>query len=294
MELRLLKYLTNKERLAYAIKGLWRRITQTHICPCCSSADRQTIDRKLMYVLDLCDSCGIIYRFPYETASQLNEYYQEDYEEHGLTTDLPSDEELKKLIAENFRGSRKDFSRVIKVFKTLDLPPTARVLDYGANWGYACFQFCNAGYQAQGYEVSRPRAAFGEKLGIHIETKWSDISSNFDVIYSAHVLEHVANPLAAINEQLSHVQNGGYIIAQVPNGSEPRRRNAFSDFHVEWGLPHPIFISAEFIRKNFAGYACYIGTIADIVPMEKWDRRSFYQDNINDPELLVVIRKVPV
>ena len=41
----------------------------------------------------------------------------------------------------------------------------------------------------------------------------------YDFIFSSHSLEHIANPLKAINEWLRIIKNGGYIIIIVPEKS---------------------------------------------------------------------------
>jgi SAM-dependent methyltransferase len=41
----------------------------------------------------------------------------------------------------------------------------------------------------------------------------------YDFIFSSHSLEHIANPLKAINEWLRIVKNGGYVIIIVPEKS---------------------------------------------------------------------------
>jgi len=41
----------------------------------------------------------------------------------------------------------------------------------------------------------------------------------YDFIFSSHSLEHIANPLKAINEWLRIIKNGGYVIIIVPEKS---------------------------------------------------------------------------
>jgi len=44
-------------------------------------------------------------------------------------------------------------------------------------------------------------------------------NESYDFVFSSHSLEHIANPLKAINEWLRIVKNGGYIIIIVPEKS---------------------------------------------------------------------------
>ena len=45
-------------------------------------------------------------------------------------------------------------------------------------------------------------------------------ASSFDVVYSSHVLEHLPNPLASLQEQLRQTKEGGFVIAHTPSGCE--------------------------------------------------------------------------
>jgi SAM-dependent methyltransferase len=44
-------------------------------------------------------------------------------------------------------------------------------------------------------------------------------NEHYDFVFSSHSLEHIANPLKAINEWLRIIKNGGYIIIIVPEKS---------------------------------------------------------------------------
>jgi SAM-dependent methyltransferase len=44
-------------------------------------------------------------------------------------------------------------------------------------------------------------------------------NEQYDFVFSSHSLEHIANPLKAINEWLRIIKNGGYIIIIVPEKS---------------------------------------------------------------------------
>jgi SAM-dependent methyltransferase len=44
-------------------------------------------------------------------------------------------------------------------------------------------------------------------------------NESYDFLFSSHSLEHIANPLKAINEWLRIIKNGGYIIIIVPEKS---------------------------------------------------------------------------
>jgi cyclopropane fatty-acyl-phospholipid synthase-like methyltransferase len=223
----------------------------------------------------------------------LTRFYQQDYEQKGLTTDLPSEPELARLIKTDFRGSSKDFSRLLAILDALRIPKGARILDYGASWGYCTFQLRRAGYEVEAHEISQPRAAFGQQLGIKIFTDLTDIPGAFDVVYSSHVLEHVPNPRDTIRQQLGLLKPGGYVIAHTPNGSEQTRRQMFDAFHSCWGLVHPVLLTDEFIETNFADHPLYISSESSTDVLAHWDGQSHFRDGMGEHEMLLIVRNIP-
>jgi SAM-dependent methyltransferase len=59
------------------------------------------------------------------------------------------------------------------------------------------------------------------KVIVNDAVNMSDVGNEcYDFVFSAHSLEHIANPLKAISEWLRIVKNDGYIIIVVPEKSE--------------------------------------------------------------------------
>jgi SAM-dependent methyltransferase len=217
------------------------------------------------------------------------EFYQEEYQQPGLTTDLPDDDHLEALLATGFEDSNKSFSRVVQILTALGLTPGARVLDYGASWGYGTYQLRAAGYRAEAFEISEPRAIFGRKLGIEIHTRLGDVPGEFDAVYSSHVLEHVANARVSIVEQLARLRPGGYLIAHTPNGSVDRQTRDFASFHAHWGLVHPTLLTERFILSSFSAYPSYISTAAGMDAIRKWDRNATTRGPLEGDELIIIL-----
>lgn len=292
-----LKHLLDRPRWKYLWSGLGRRLSQKKNCPCCHSPDSITVDRKLVYRLEQCRHCLIRYRFPYETPEQMSRFYQGEYTQVGLTTDLPNAEELRRLLESSFVGSEKDFSQMPSLLRDLGLTEGARILDYGANWGYCTFQLRQAGFAAEGYEISTGRAAFAERLGVPVATELACLAPGFDAVYSSHVLEHMANPLAALREQLSLTRPGGFVIAHTPNGSEAFQKARFPTFHSFWGLPHPVLLTDVFVTANMGDYPYFVATTnnrARVPEVAEWNQREQWTGNLaHQPELLIILRNAP-
>src|SRR5207248_1876617 len=159
-------HLFDVARYRYFLAGCLKRLYQKKVCPCCGGEDSQTIDRKLVYRLEACARCAIRFRYPTDSAAEMRRYYEHDYRQKGLTTDLPEPRVLERLLATNFAGTSKDFRPLVQLLRDLGVPAGARVLDYGASWGYCAYQLRRAGFAAAAYEISRPRAEFGRRLGV--------------------------------------------------------------------------------------------------------------------------------
>ena len=274
----------------YFIQGLTRRLTQVKQCPVCGSSKTTAVDRKFFHTLEQCSGCGILFRFPRDSTAELNEFYQHEYSQPGLTTELPSLQELRALIAAGFKESLKDFSKIILLFNAIGLEPGDRVLDYGANWGYGTWQFIKAGFDATGYEVSKARANFGENLGIHIITDVTRIVGPFDVVYSGHVLEHVGDPAIILSQHLEWTRPDGYVLVHTPNGSRARREAQPQGFRRSWGRVHPVLLTDDFVISQFKEHPFFLSSTDDPNDLGKWDRRSQHIGPVDGPGLFFAIR----
>jgi len=208
-----------------------------------------------------------------------------------MTTDLPSDKELEHLISTCFTDSAKNFSWHIEILRTLGMKPGMRMLEFGANWGYATWQFKQAGFDVDAYELSKPRAAYGEKLGINIETDSDKIKGSYDFIYSCHVLEHVPNPKETLLQQMDWLKPGGMLVAHTPNGSKLYQESNKKSFHKSWGQVHPVLLTDQFIQKLFASENLLITSDDQPTRVAEWDRQSRCIDPCAGAGLFFAIKK---
>jgi 2-polyprenyl-3-methyl-5-hydroxy-6-metoxy-1,4-benzoquinol methylase len=198
---------------------------QSKACPYCRSQNTKTLARKqVLLELRECQECHLTYRYPKDDPSDNFEYYQQNYRQE-LVTDLPSEADLPLHIADNFAKVGRDLTEHLKLIHKFSTGK--RLLDFGASWGYCTWQFQRAGYEAIGVEISRPRTEYGKKmLGVSMVNS-ADVlpDHSFDVIYSAHVLEHMPDPRVALQEFKRLLSPTGTFFIFVPNGAgEPARR----------------------------------------------------------------------
>lgn len=218
-------------------------------------------------------------------------FYDDGYAEPGLTTELPDDATLARLLASGFIDSRKDFRWLIGRLKALGLKPGSRVLDYGANWGYCTWQLRQAGFDAVGYELSRPRAAFAARLGVRVETSLDRLGDAFDLVVSCHVIEHVPNPRLALEQQLGKVVPGGLVVAFTPNGSAACRDANRAGWQSSWGQVHPVLLTDRFCRYIAADRACLITSESSDERLARWDPTRQEVDRCDQDFLTLVLRR---
>ena len=98
-------------KLTYLKNSLLHRFLSNH-CPSCGSENAKTIDAKFFGLTNLlqCSECFLRYRFPTDSTDFNYQFYQGNYVQSGLTTDLPSKEELHELMRTSFANTEKDFS----------------------------------------------------------------------------------------------------------------------------------------------------------------------------------------
>jgi 2-polyprenyl-3-methyl-5-hydroxy-6-metoxy-1,4-benzoquinol methylase len=245
-------FLDLKAKMRYVRRILYHRWKgQVRVCPYCGpSAQVRLVQRKKMIVEILqCQTCHLWFRWPADTPGEHDSYYQEDFATDAPQIMLPGDAELDLLKQKNFCGSPLDINNKIRVLRALR--PGGRVLDFGCSWGYGTFQFRQHGFDAVGFEVSRPRADFGrKKLELNIMDSFDDLAKlpdgSFDIIFSNHVVEHLPDigPTFALLTRL--LKENGFIFHILPNFMGKLAR---SGHWVKWiGEDHPVAPAMPFFE----------------------------------------------
>ena len=242
-----------------------------------------------------CADCRLSVRYPTDTSEFLAKFYQSDYdacysEETLSITSLPTDSELGKLVKDNFPNKRNHAPFVQAVLKTT----SARVLDYGCSWGYSVHHLKQAGYNAEGFEISRLRAEFGKKLNVTIHSSAETLGGDLDLIMSNHAIEHLPVISDFIGFCSSKLKNNGIFMAFCPNGSPEYRKREPDVFHVNWGFLHPNYLDIDFARTAFKNNPYLILTgdwNYDTMTLSSWDGYSQIIGEKRDGKELLIISK---
>ncbi|MGC4036277.1 MAG: methyltransferase domain-containing protein [Chitinophagaceae bacterium] len=262
-------------------------------CPYCSSPVSRTIDRKFFVTtLNECSECNLLFRHPLDSYEFNQKFYQEEYEQDDkLTTDLPTPAHLEQLLRTNFSDTRKDFSAKINLIKNLVKNRSPKIVDFGANWGYASYQLKKEGFEVQSYEISKPRAAYGKHLGIDIFTDESMLKENVDVFFSSHVIEHLPDIKMMFRLSQKLINENGFFVSFCPNGSEEFKQKNPESFHHFWGQVHPNFLNANFYAKAFRDVPYLIGSnFSSDNDILQWNQESQTMLDLSGHELFVIAK----
>jgi len=108
---------------------------------------------------------------------------------------------------------------IVKLFKSINLPKNARILDAGCGTGKLASFWLNEGYDILGVDISNTALAITNKKGV--KTVKADIlkglpfeDNSFDLVYSDGLLEHFIDPEPVLKE-LFRVSKR-YILTLVP------------------------------------------------------------------------------
>lgn len=288
--------MTKADKIKYFIKSILNFFSKKK-CPYCAKYDISIIDRKyLVTTLLKCNGCNLMFRHPIDSKKFNFKFYNNKYNQNGITTDLPSKEELNLLIENKFANTNrniKDLKSIIKIINGKFLGQ--KILDYGCSWGYTTWQLKDLGMLASGFEISKGRADYGIKnLNIPIFTKIEDITDGpFEFIFSSHVIEHLPDIKAFLIFCFDNLKENGYLIFLCPNGSEDFKKKHPKNFHLFWGQVHPNMISSDFYKHIFGDFPFYIASSPyDLEQLNTWEQNKQIINLNGGEELLCIVKKI--
>lgn len=247
--LRALPAAERRQQWAHYLHTVWCfLVRQDKNCPYCGNraTERWGKDALILEVRH-CPQCRLRFTWP-KSSSRFNQiFYNWLYHEIG-TTDLPAADKIEQMKRDVFRGTAMDFTGQVALVQTIQ--PDGRLVDFGASWGYATWQFGRAGFIATGYEPSQPRVAYGRK---HLEVdlrdrpeQLRDLYGQCDVVFSSHVFEHLPDPRSALDLASSLLKPGGRLVIQVPNCDGRNARTHGLAWGPLYGSKHVLSLDRHF------------------------------------------------
>jgi SAM-dependent methyltransferase len=226
--------------------GLQALVCNQRVCPFCQGRQHAVVARKHGVVrIRRCEACSLYFTDPIYKSRLANLYDSSLYSAEGSTTTLPGEAELRTLKSTMFGASDKNCR--IQIGALRQLGAGKRLLEIGSSWGYFLYQAQAEGFTPVGIEPHRGRREFGvRELGADIRSSIGEVpESGFDVVYSAHTLEHFTEPNVFFTECHDRLKTGGLLAIEVPHFDlallGPRALSVI-------GAVHPLGLSQSFFR----------------------------------------------
>jgi 2-polyprenyl-3-methyl-5-hydroxy-6-metoxy-1,4-benzoquinol methylase len=166
-----------------------------------------------MFSLVECSDCGLRRRNPMPNESAIRnaydlEYFQSEYRGG-----------VEKTYIENENVYLREARQLIKIIKKYK--QYGRLLEVGCAGGYVIKEIKRSDYDVVGIEMSKEMTDFAKnKLELNVINddfqKIDFEKDTFDIVYSAHTMEHVSDPLQFLLKAKSIIRKDGILILELP------------------------------------------------------------------------------
>lgn len=167
-----------------------------------------------------CVGCGLIYINPRPSAEDLAQQYQETY----FHCDEPTFGGYEDYEADSDE-IRRTFRKRIALIELSRRPGPARLLDVGCATGLFMEVARDAGWEAQGIDISEFALGRARAKGFPVRKGTLPMpeleSGSFDVITLWDVIEHVPDPAAIVAECCRLLRVGGVLAMSTPDAGSP-------------------------------------------------------------------------
>jgi 2-polyprenyl-3-methyl-5-hydroxy-6-metoxy-1,4-benzoquinol methylase len=170
------------------------------------------------YSVVRCSVCGLLRTDPRPTADTIGYYYPEDYGPYAGTR--IADSRFKTAV-----NAVKELARSILKTHSLSLPPLepGRMLEIGCASGSFLERMADKGWRVEGIEFSPTAAKNAQDAGfsVHCGSLESapEPAERFDLVVGWMVLEHLHDPVLALNKLHRWSRKDAWLAISVPNAA---------------------------------------------------------------------------
>ena len=215
-------------------------------CPLCGMPVPEVKFLLQKFTYKKCLFCGALFVADELSSVNLAEYYsREYYEAEGSDNKerrgYPSYMQLQESLEDSFRQKLQVVRRYM---------PSGRLLDAGAAYG-TFLKVANEYYSGFGLEVSEYAAAVAREI-LQVDVKTGSIEkapfpdAHFDVIVMWDIIEHLRNPVRALQEVHRMLKPGGICLVSTDDVTNWLVRLLGTAW---WGLAPPLHL-CHFSRKG--------------------------------------------
>lgn len=222
--LNILKVKLRNNKLFFPLVYLYRRLKKlrnyfkakkflkdTHSCPVCNSKDLSLDHYTNIYFYIKCNDCQLIFVGNPPPIHWLENFYQQQF--LNQRQQFHSEDDWNEWL--NFK---------LHTFKSLDFSPNppypgAKILEIGSSEGILLDYFKSKGWKIKGIELNKELVKKSREKGLDVEYKRIEEledEEKYDVILAFHVIEHLPNPVLAIEKISNLLKKGGILILETP------------------------------------------------------------------------------
>ena len=216
-------------------------------CSLCQGPERQVLATRGRGLVPLttvvCRGCGLVSHHPLPDPGEVAAFYATRYR----VAYKGGWEPKRKHALRALRGALARADRLAPLLR-----PGAQVLDIGASSGEFTYVMQRSGFAAHGIEPNLGYADFARRTyGVAVETGGLDHAriapASLDLVTLNHVLEHLADPWAALRRLGSWLAPGGLLFIEVPNlaGVRKQATNTFHTAHIWNFTPETLALLAQ-------------------------------------------------
>lgn len=188
-------------------------------CPLCERDQFVIFDQRdfrgFEVINVLCSNCGLVFQTPRMIASDLEDFYQEEYRIAYQGQEGPSEKDLRvqKARAEN----------LVKFLNELGVEKVAHFADIGSSAGMFMEEIRDAfDCQVVGVEPGVAYREYARSKGLTVFSDINEINiseeDGFDLVSMIHVLEHIPDPVDYLSELRDKVlSKSARLLLEVPN-----------------------------------------------------------------------------
>jgi SAM-dependent methyltransferase len=172
-----------------------------------------------------CPACDLVF-VPSSSFERLRELYHDDYfEDYGMEGGYD----------DNADQRRQEAQVRVRWLRSAG-PPTGRLLEVGCASGWFLAEARAVGYEVVGIEPAQDMAeAARRRSGAVVHAAMledADLApASFDVAAAFHVLEHLADPRALLEQLRAALRPGGVLVLELPNIASLRAEREGEDWY---------------------------------------------------------------
>ncbi len=180
----------------------------------------------------LCKDCGLIRLDKIMTDDSLAEFYNNDYVKLYVSAVPIDDKFFENAVSINSRSVR-----MYNLIKSLDIYDNIdKVFEIGCGAGWNLWPYYKDHKNVSGCDFGQEYLEYGIKKGLSLYTGIVDRTltkeKSKDLIILSHLLEHISNPIEFLLDTIELVEDGKYILIEVPGVESGKDSTLTTTFHI--------------------------------------------------------------